>query len=449
VKASDVFRNNFAGKINRQTTETALGVWTPASTSGYEDAQHAVRTPVRISALREERKAQRRTDRDSLMADYNQYRNRQREVCKGLTAQGRDARQHFFLNLRQRKKEIRAMTVPWSAKKILSSQATSQSVIEMRTLKATVQQRRLEQFPKDLRTWVAERACEGDARAAAQLRGWRYADQRNQRRLNATLDPNALHIGPPPEDNQKSDWADFAQQRLSAQHREQSLANQIAATRIWTINRRSGDVSYMLNGKVSVIDRGRLVTVLSQDEAAIVFGLEMAVQKYGSRIACTGTDEWKRMVTMTAVRHGIFVQFTNPEMQNAPNQQDRRADPLQLQAARLHSIETRLRTEESGDLIFTDEADVRQLLFTLQPVAQARQLVELLKASQIPEMKANVDGTLTIDLLRSPTGQQSFKVSIQEGKRQEIIDLVVQARQMAHRLMRSNLRTHSNEREGR
>jgi hypothetical protein len=25
VKASDVFRNNFAGKINRQATETALG----------------------------------------------------------------------------------------------------------------------------------------------------------------------------------------------------------------------------------------------------------------------------------------------------------------------------------------------------------------------------------------------------------------------------------------
>ena len=40
VKASDVFRNNFAGKINRQATETALGAWTPASTSGYEDDQH-------------------------------------------------------------------------------------------------------------------------------------------------------------------------------------------------------------------------------------------------------------------------------------------------------------------------------------------------------------------------------------------------------------------------
>ena len=383
------------------------------------------------------------------MADYNQYRNRQREVCKGLTAQGREARQHLVLNLRQRKKEIRAMAVPWPAKKILLSQATAQSVLEVRALKVSIQQRRQEAFPKDLRSWVADRASEGDARAAAQLRGWRYADQRNQRRLDARLEASALHIGPSSDSESEADWSQLAQQRLASQQREQMLAKQIATTRIWTIDRRTGDVSYMLNGRVSVIDRGRVVTVLSQDEVAIVFGLEMAIQKYGSRIACTGTGEWKRMVTKTAVQHGIFVQFTNPEMQTTHGLEQRNANPLQLQAARLHSIETRLRTEEAQDLIFTDEADVRQLLFILQPVAQARQLVELLKASPLPEPKANVDGTLTIALLRSPTGQQSFKVSIHEGKRQEIIDLVVQARQMAHRLMRSNLRTHSNEREGR
>jgi hypothetical protein len=226
-----------------------------------------------------------------------------------------------------------------------------------------------EASPKDLRSWVADRAAEGDARAAAQLRGWRYADQRNQRRLDAILEANALHIGPPPEDNQKSDWADFAQQ-ISAKQREQNLAEQIATTRIWTINRKTGDVSYVLNGRVSVIDRGRLVTVLSHDEAAIVFGLEMAVQKYGSRIACTGTVEWKRMVSMCAIKHGIFAQFTDPEMQGADNQQHRRADPLQLQAARLHSIESLLRTEETQDLIFTDEMDARLLLSSLQPAAQ-------------------------------------------------------------------------------
>jgi hypothetical protein len=116
---------------------------------------------------------------------------------------------------------------------------------------------------------------------------------------------------------------------------------------------------------------------------------------------------------------------------------------------RLHSIETRLRTEETEDLIFTDETDARLLLSSLQPAAQSRQLLEILKASQQPEPEANVDGNLTIALLRSPTGQQAFKISIHKGKRQEIIELVVQARQMAHRLMRSNLRTHSYEREGR
>ena len=205
----------------------------------------------------------------------------------------------------------------------------------------------------------------------------------------------------------------------------------------------------MLNGKVSVIDRGRLVTVLSQDEAAIVFGLEMAVQKYGSRIACTGSEEWKRMVTMCAVKHGIFVQFKDPEMQGAVHQRQLLANPLQLRAARLHSIETRLRTEETDDLIFTDEVDARMLLSSLQPAAQSRQLLEILKASQQPESKANVGGDLTVALVRSATGQQTFKVSIHEGKRQEIIDLVVQARQIAHRLMRSTLRARSHEREGR
>jgi hypothetical protein len=155
------------------------------------------------------------------------------------------------------------------------------------------------------------------------------------------------------------------------------------------------------------------------------------------------------MVTATAVKHGIFAQFTDPEMQGAFYQEQLLANPPQLRAVRLHSIETRLRTEETEDLIFTDETDARLLLSSLQPAAQSRQLLEILKASQQPEPKANVGGNLTIALLRNPTGEPSFKISIHEGKRQEIIDLVVQGRQIAHRLLRCNFRTHSNEREGR
>jgi hypothetical protein len=143
-----------------------------------------------------------------------------------------------------------------------------------------------------------------------------------------------MHIGPPSDHDGSTDWVDLAQQRLAAQQEEQALANQIAATRIWIIDRKTGDVSYTLNGKVSVIDRGRVVTVLNQDEAAVLFGLEMAIQKYGSRIACTGTVEWKRMITKTAARHGISVQFTDEEMQHTLRLLQRLTNPRQRQQER-------------------------------------------------------------------------------------------------------------------
>ena len=331
VKASDVFRHNFAGKENRKASEQVLGPWKEPSTSLQPLPTQMGRTTVRNQALRDERREQRLRDRTALMAEYNLYRNQQRAVCKGITAKGREARQQALARLKQRKTEVRALAQPWPAKKILLSEAVAASVIESQALKMSTQRTRQAQFPKNLRTWVAARAAEGDARAAAQLRGWRYADQRNQRRLDARLEANAMHIGPAPDHDGSTDWADLAQQRLANQQKEQSLANQIAATRIWTIDRKTGDVSYALNGQVSVIDRGRIVTVLNQDKAAVLFGVEMAVQKYGSRIACDGSVEWKRMVTKVAAQQGISVQFTDPEMQHALHLLQRLAKPRQRQ----------------------------------------------------------------------------------------------------------------------
>jgi hypothetical protein len=268
------------------------------------------------------------------MDEYNLYRNRQREVCKAFTTDGRECTQYLREVLRQQKREIRASALSWPDKKVLLSQAAAQSVLEVRALKQSIQKRRQEAFPKNLRSWVADRASEGDARAAAQLRGWRYADQRNQRRLDARLEANGLHFGPSPDHDGGTEWADLAQQRLVAQREQQALAKQISTARVWTIDRKTGDVSYTLNGKVSVIDRGRIVTVLNQDEAAVLFGLEMAIQKYGTNIACTGTVEWKRMVTKTAVRNGIAVQFTDAEMQHALRILQRLKNPRQRQQER-------------------------------------------------------------------------------------------------------------------
>jgi hypothetical protein len=448
VKASDVFRHNFAGKENRKATEQLLGLWREPATTLQLPPADTGRTTVRNQTLRAERREQRLQDRKTLLFEYNQYRNQQRAVCKGITAKGREAQQQTLARLNQRKKEIRASAQPWPAKKILLSEAVAASVIELRTLKMSTQKTRQAQSPNTLRTWVAERAAEGDARAAAQLRGWRYADQRNQRRLEAALEANALHLGPA-TDAEKTDWSEFMQQRLAAQQKAQNLAEQVATARIWTINRTTGDVSYTLNGKLSVIDRGRRVTVLNQNEAAIVFGLEMAVQKYGSRIACSGGDAWKRQVVKVAVQNGIFVEFTDQEMRDALHQHQLVANPLQVKAARLHALEARLQNEDTSGLLFTNEGDVYLLLSSLQPAAHSQQLLQILKASQETEPKANVGGNLTIAVIKTHDGRQTFRVSIDEGKCKHVLERVEQVRQSAQWALRDRIKTPRHERESR
>jgi hypothetical protein len=136
-------------------------------------------------------------------------------------------------------------------------------------------------------------------------------------------------------------------------------------------------------------------------------------------------------------------------MQGAFHQKQLFVNPLQLPAARLHSIETRFRTEEAKDLIFTDEAEARLLLSSLQPAAHAQQLLQILKASQKPEPKANVGGNLTLGVIKTPEGLQCFRVSIDEGKRKHVLDRVEQVRQSAHWALRDNFKTPSHERGGR
>jgi hypothetical protein len=60
-----------------------------------------------------------------------------------------------------------------------------------------------------------------------------------------------------------------------------------------------------------------------------------------------------------------------------------------------------------------------------------------------------VGGNLAVTVLKTPQGQRAFKVSVHEGKRQEIIDRVVQLRQAAQLGVHRNIRTRTRETEGR
>ena len=99
--------------------------------------------------------------------------------------------------------------------------------------------------------------------------------------------------------------------------------------------------------------------------------------------------------------------------------------------------------------LFTDETEVQELLSCLQPAAHAHQMLEVLKTSQAPDAKVNVAGNLTLTILKTSQGQRTFKVSVHEGRRQEIIDRVVQLRQAAQWGVHRNIRTRTRETEGR
>jgi hypothetical protein len=100
-------------------------------------------------------------------------------------------------------------------------------------------------------------------------------------------------------------------------------------------------------------------------------------------------------------------------------------------------------------MLFTNEADVHLLLSCFQPAADSQQLFQILKASQEPEPKANVGGNLTVAVIKTTDGRQSFRVSIGEAKRKHVLERVEQVRQSAQWALRDRIKAPSHEREGR
>jgi len=110
-----------------------------------------------------------------------------------------------------------------------------------------------------------------------------------------------------------TDWADFEQQRLADQQKQQALANQIAATRIWTINRKTGDVSYMLNGR-GFRHRPRAPCDRTQPgRRAIVFGWRWPSRNTDRGSHVLEAKSGSGWLPGARFRHGIFAQFTDPE----------------------------------------------------------------------------------------------------------------------------------------
>ena len=77
---------------------------------------------------------------------------------------------------------------------------------------------------------------------------------------------------------------------------------------------QKGNVSYYLNHKEIVVDRGSHVHTCSHEDKAVEIGLRLAIEKFGKTLDVKGTPEYKEQVAEMAARHNLKVEFTDLAM---------------------------------------------------------------------------------------------------------------------------------------
>jgi Large polyvalent protein-associated domain 7 len=79
---------------------------------------------------------------------------------------------------------------------------------------------------------------------------------------------------------------------------------------IWVVDRKSGDVTYRLDGKDAFVDVGEKINLIDNREATLAASLKVAQEKFGSYLHVTGSDQLKREIATAAAKHGLNVRFT-------------------------------------------------------------------------------------------------------------------------------------------
>ena len=304
VKASDVFRRQFAGKAVRAATEAKLGEWeAPRARMPATPAQtyNPHREPKRDPGQRAERRDERAALRADLKARYQTYKQTyyvakaKRRPAEQAEAKARYA--ELAKATRERRAAIRAKHRSPAERNALLSVAAAEAVQGKEALRVELAEERKADRPQDYRTWVSVLAIEGDPAAISQLRGWHHTEQRRQR------------------SNQQAQYRNYV---MSASGEDLDPIDprtvSAVASMTWRVDKRTGSVAYQVDGEQAFTDRGRELALDSDDRRAREAALRVAVQKFGPSISVEGSDEYKAELVDIAVRAGIRVDFNDAEL---------------------------------------------------------------------------------------------------------------------------------------
>lgn len=166
------------------------------------------------------------------------------------------------------------------------------------------------------RDFLTEKAQGGDERALAELRRMKVEPTERAK------DTDAQVTAAVPQ----------AHQEREPIHRADAITYQVA---------RNGDVTYQRAGRDMLRDQGRAVHMLQNDTQTIETGLRLAQQKFGSKLALSGPQDFQEKAARIAADAGLKVEFTDQRLN-----QIMRERTAELQAAKASDIEARKLAQE-------------------------------------------------------------------------------------------------------
>ena len=295
-----------------------------ASNGAAEERKAAWRRKMDEAAKerREARLQERQEERKELRAEFMAVREQHRSALHQHTLETQKRRAHVRAIFLTEKAHLRSGSEPWVVRKAYLSQRTAEYLIARQRLNQELAQGRAQIRRLSYQEWIEDKAEAGDKRAAAQLRGWRYQDRRNIRRIDTeatsaqTRAAGSVAGDPDNEPGRRKrdlDWEMLANDQLRQLRDNKTIP--ALSTMKWRADARSGDVTYTLSGTAALIDRGKQITVLQHDTMATRVALEMAIQKYGRLIEAKGSDVFQAQLIQAAARNNVDVVFTDPHLQ--------------------------------------------------------------------------------------------------------------------------------------
>ncbi|HIH9869599.1 TPA: LPD7 domain-containing protein, partial [Klebsiella pneumoniae] len=267
--------------------------------------------PKRDPKMREEQRDARAFERAKLRSRYDGYRtdwNAAKAPARANMYEGQQRRRRELATKAKAQRErIRESGLSPTERRAFYSVAAMQAAAERKELAEAIKAERAafrSERPQDYRSWVADRAQEGDPAAIRQVRGWAYADKRKAREMERA-DAEA----------ERGPHLAVADGQVHDPAPPRRLSERVG----WKVDRDTGTVAYQLDGREVYRDSGRRIDYTTEgqhDADAIEAGLLLAREKFGgTALNITGPDEFRQRVVAVAIERGLDVKLSDPELE--------------------------------------------------------------------------------------------------------------------------------------